>query len=56
MGAKACRAWALIVAVGVSSAAFAAGLDGLAYQSEHMHKMKNGKSPSEKFINSDRAF
>ena len=44
MKIKICRALAVIASIGIASAAFAAGLDGLEYQKEHIVKLKSGKN------------
>ena len=44
MKIKICRALAVIVSIGIASAAFAAGLDNLEYQKEHIVKLQSGKN------------
>jgi hypothetical protein len=43
MNINICRALAIVAAIGIASAAFAAGLDGLEYQKERIVKLKSAK-------------
>jgi hypothetical protein len=43
MNINICRALAIVAAIGIASAAFAAPLDGLEYQKAHIVKLKSGK-------------